>query len=87
MKSKKYSPEQISEILREYEQGKSVLDISREHKISPATFYKWQERYKGIEPSDLKKLKALEEEEENRQQKKIYSELAFNHELAKGIVD
>jgi len=85
MKRKRFSPDQISKILREYDQGKSVQDISREHGVSRATFYKWRERYGGMDASDLKKLKALEEE--NRRLKKMYSELALDHALAKEIIE
>ena len=85
MKRKRFSAEQIGKILLEYDQGNSVPDISREHGVSRATFYKWRERYGGMDASDLKKLKALEEE--NRRLKKMYSELALDHALAKEIIE
>ena len=81
MKKKQFSPEQISTILKEYDNGKSVLDITREHGVSKAAFYKWRERYAGIESSELKRIKELEKE--NTRLKKMYSELALDHELAK----
>ena len=59
MNKKRYKADQISKILREYDQGKSSTDIVREYGISKATFYKWRERYAGMDASDLKRLKAL----------------------------
>ena len=47
MKRSKFSPTQIAKILNEFEQGKSVEEISREHDISRAAFYKWRQRYGG----------------------------------------
>ena len=81
MKKKQFSPEQISTILKEYDNGKSVMDITREHGVSKAAFYKWRERYAGIESSELKRIKELEKE--NARLKKMYSELALDNELAK----
>ncbi|HEU0227536.1 MAG TPA: transposase, partial [Arachidicoccus soli] len=62
MKKSKFSPVQVTGILKEFEQGKDVESISREHGVSKATFYKWRQRYGGMEASELKKVKALEEE-------------------------
>ncbi|MDB5119036.1 MAG: transposase [Sphingobacteriales bacterium] len=62
MKKSTFSPEQISKILKEFDQGKSTEQISREHGVSKATFYKWRQRYGGLEASELKRLKELEEE-------------------------
>ena len=62
MKSSKFSPTQIANILKEFESGKDINAIVREHGVSKATFYKWRQRYGGMEASELKKMKALEEE-------------------------
>ena len=62
MKKSKFSPNEISKILKEFEQGKPVEIIEREHSVSRATFYKWRQRYGGMEASDLKRIKELEEE-------------------------
>lgn len=48
MKKKQFSPEQISRILKEYDDGKSVIEIIRDHGVSKAAFYKWRERYGGM---------------------------------------
>jgi len=59
MKSSKFSPTQISKILQEFESGKDINTIVREHGVSKATFYKWRLGYGGMEASELKKIKAL----------------------------
>lgn len=51
----KYSSTQISKILKEFEFGKDIIIIVREHGIRKATFYKWRQRYGGMEASELKK--------------------------------
>ena len=48
MKKKRFSPEQIAGILKEFENGKSALEIVRDHGVSKAAFYKWRERYGGM---------------------------------------
>ena len=85
MKKKRFNPQQIASILKEYDLGKSVDDIVREHGVGRATFYKWRQRYGGMEASELKRLKALEEE--NRRLKQMYTELALDHKLAKEIIE
>jgi len=85
MKRKKFTPTQIAGILKEFDLGKTAVEISRDHGVSQAAFYKWRERYQGMDAKDLKKLKSLEEE--NRRLKKMYSELALDHQLAKEIIE
>jgi putative transposase len=85
MKKSTFSPDQISKILKEFEMGKSVEEISRVHGVSRATFYKWRQRYGGLESSELKKLKSLEEE--NAKLKKMYANLALDLEAAKYIIE
>lgn len=85
MKKKRFTPQQIAAVLKEYDDGKSVAEVIRDHDISQATFYKWRKRYGGMEASEVKKLKALEEE--NRRLKQMYSELALDHKLAKEIIE
>lgn len=57
MKVKRFKPEQISKILKEFEAGKRVQEITREHGVSAASFYKWRQRYGGLEGSELKRVK------------------------------
>jgi putative transposase len=85
MKTKQFSPHQIASILKEYDQGKNVQEITREHGVSKATFYKWRQRYGGMSSDELKKLKALEEE--NRKLKHMYAELALDLQMAKEIIE
>lgn len=84
MKKSTFSPTQIVKILQEHEGGKTASEVSREHGISQATLYNWRKRYGGMEAADLKRLKALEEE--NHKLKRMYAELALDHEMAKEII-
>jgi len=85
MKKKRFTPEQISKILKEYDFGKSVQEIMREYGVSKASFYKWRQRYGGMEASDLKRLKQLEDE--NRRLKQMYTDLALNYAIAKEVIE
>jgi putative transposase len=85
MRRSKFSPEKIAKILKEFDQGKSAQELSREHGISTATFYKWRERYAGMSGKELKRIKELEEE--NRKLKQMYASLALDHQLAKEIIE
>jgi putative transposase len=72
MKRGRYTEEQIIGILKEHQAGLSAGDLCRKHGISDATFYKWRSRYGGMEVSDARKLRALEDE--NRKLKKLLAE-------------
>lgn len=85
MKKKRFTPEQIAAILKEYDNGKTVLEITRTFGVSKASFYKWRERYGGMNSDELKRLKLLEEE--NRRLKHMYAELAIDLKLAKEIIE
>lgn len=85
MKRSKFSPQQIARILKEFDNGKTVAQISREYGISQAAFYKWRERYGGMNGKELKRLKELEEE--NRRLKQMYASLALDHQMAKEIIE
>jgi len=84
MKRSKFSPTQIAKILKEFELGKDVDTLSREYGVSKATFYKWRQRYGGIEASELKRIKQLEEE--NSKLKRMYADLAIELDMAKYII-
>ena len=62
MKRSKFSDEQIIGILREQEAGSPTAEVCRRHGISSATFYAWKAKFGGMEVSEAKRLKALEEE-------------------------
>jgi putative transposase len=72
MKKSRYSEEKIIGILKEHHAGVSAPDLCRKYGISDATFYKWRSKYGGMEVSQARKLKALEEE--NAKLKKLLAE-------------
>jgi len=72
MRRSRFSEEQIIGILKEHQAGISAADLCRKHGISDATFYTWRKKYGGMEVSDAKRLKALEEE--NAKLKKLLAE-------------
>lgn len=83
--ARKYSEEQIIRILKEVEAGKKVTDATREYGISDATFYNWRAKYGGMEISDARKLRSLEEE--NRRLKKAVADLTLDKQVLKEIVE
>ena len=85
MRKSKFSPQQIAKILKEFDHGKSVDQISREHGVSSATFYKWRSKYAGMNSKALKRLKELEQE--NSRLKQMYATLALDHQMAKEIIE
>ncbi|SFK92549.1 putative transposase [Methylocapsa palsarum] len=72
MKKSRFSEEQIIGVLKEHQAGIAVAEICRKHGISDATFYTWRSKYGGLEVSEAKRLKSLEEE--NRKLKKLLAE-------------
>jgi len=84
MKKSNFTPNQIVRILQEFDGGKTATEVSRESGISQATLYNWKKKYGGMEASDLKRLKVLEEE--NQKLKRMYAELALDHDMAKEVI-
>ncbi|MCL8268730.1 IS3 family transposase [Leptospira weilii] len=80
---KRFSEDQIHKILKESESGASTSDVCRKYGISGNTFYRWRSKYGGLELSDLKRMKTLEEE--NSKLKKLYAELALENEAIKDV--
>ena len=72
MKKGQFTDEQIIGVLREHEAGATTSDVCRRHGISSATFYKWKAKYGGLDVSDAKRLKSLEDE--NAKLKKLLAE-------------
>ncbi|TWB53166.1 putative transposase [Rhizobium sp. ERR 922] len=72
MKKQRFTEEQIIAVLKEQEAGAKAADLCRKHGISEATFYNWKAKYGGMEVSEAKRLKALEDE--NTRLKKLLAE-------------
>jgi putative transposase len=85
MKKTRYSEHQIIKVLKEVEGGRNVKYICRECGISEATYSNWKSKYGGMDPSDIKRLKELEDE--NRRLKQRYAELSLDHTILKDIVE
>ena len=85
MKRSTFSPVQIAGILKEFDNGKSAEEITRDHGVSKAALYKWRQRYGGMEASELKRIKELEEE--NSRLKRMYANLAMELDTAKYIIE
>lgn len=85
MRKSRFSPTQIAKILKEFDNGKTVADITREHGVSSAAFYKWRSKYAGMSGKELRRIKELEEE--NRKLKQMYANLALDHQMAKEIIE
>lgn len=85
MKKSRYTEAQIIKVLKEVEGGRQVKEVCREYGISDATYYNWKSKYGGMEASDLKKLKALEEE--NRRLKQMYADLSLDHKILEDVVE
>jgi len=85
MRKSKFSPTQIAKILKEFDLGKSVVEITRDYGVSSSAFYKWRERYAGMNSKELKRLKVLEDE--NRKLKQMYASLALDHQMAKEVIE
>ena len=83
MKGKRYSEKQIIKILREAEAGMSAADLCRKHGVSEWSFYRWRRKYGGMDISEAKRLKALEEE--NQPLKRIVARQALDIDLLREI--
>lgn len=83
MKRSRFSEEQIIAILREQEAGSPTADVCRKQGVSSATFYKWKAKFGGIDVSDARRLKALEDE--NAKLKKLLAETMLDNAILKDI--
>jgi putative transposase len=85
MKKSRFTEAQIVKILKEVEAGRMVKEVCREYGMSDATYYNWKAKYGGMEASDLKRLKELEDE--NRKLKQMYAELSLEHKVLKDVIE
>ena len=83
MKRSRFKEEQIIAILREQEAGAAPADVCRKHGISSGTFYKWKAKFGGLDVSDAKRLKVLEDE--NGKLKKLLAETMLDNAILKDI--
>jgi len=84
MKRLRFTEEQIIAVLREQEAGMRTADICRKHGISDATFYKWKAKYGGLEVSDAKRLRALEDE--NGRLKRMLADAMLDNAALKDLL-
>ena len=84
MKGSRFSEEQIIGVLREHESGAKTEEVCRRHGISSATFYKWKAKYGGLDVSEARRLKSLEDE--NRRLKKLLAESMLDNAARKDLL-
>jgi putative transposase len=85
MKKTRFTETQIVSILKQNEAGRSVNDLAREHGISNATFYHWKAKYGGMEASDVRRIKELEEE--NSRLKRIVANMTLEIDAVKNVLE
>ena len=84
MKKIRISEERIVRVLKEYSGGREIKDICRELGVSSTTFYNWRKKYSGMESSQLKRLKELEEE--NKKLKQMYADVSLDNTMLKDVL-
>ena len=85
MKKSRFTESQIVAVLKQHEAGVRVADLCREHGITNATFYNWKAKYGGMDASQLKRIRELEEE--NSKLKRMYAELSLVHHALKDAIE
>lgn len=85
MRKSRFTESQIVSAIKSYENGRDAKEICRELGITAASFYKWKQRYGGLEVNELKKMKDLEAE--NSRLKRMYAELSLVHHALKDAVE
>ena len=85
MRGSRFSETQVVRILKEVEGGRVVKDVCREHGISETTYYNWKARYGGMEVSDVRRLKELDQE--NQRLKHMFAELSLENRALKDVIE
>ena len=85
MKRKKHSESEMVKAVKELESGISADIIAREYGVSRATLYQWKSKYSGMDVSQVRRLKELEEE--NRRLKQMYADLALDNRILKDVIE
>lgn len=84
MKGKRFTEEQIISILKEHEAGTKVVDLVRKHSVSEQSIYRWKSKYGGMEVSEAKRLRELEQE--NARLKKLLAEAELDKAMLKDVI-
>ncbi len=85
MTRSKFSETQVLGVLKAVENGRTVAEVCRETGISTATYFKWKSKFGGMEASDIRRMRELEEE--NRQLKRMYADLSLDHRALKDVLE
>ena len=85
MRKARFTENQIIAVIKSVEAGRTVKDVCREAGISEATWYNWKSRYGGMEASDIKKIKDLEDE--SRRLKQMFADLSLENRVLKDVIE
>jgi putative transposase len=84
MRKSRFGEEKIIRILRQVEVGQAVKDVCREHGVSEATYYRWKSKFGGMDVSEARRLKELEDE--NRRLKKLVADLSLDKQMLQDVL-
>ena len=85
MRKARFTESQIIAVINAVEAGRTVKDVCREAEISEATYYNWKAKYGGMEASDIKRMKDLEDE--NRRLKQMFADLSLENRALKDVIE